>query len=145
MTETTNHRSSWTLTVPAPFVKAVRKKKTGKMFQRTPFLNLNDRDHFRVTTPIKADWRRAANNAARDADLPKGLPRVRIDATINKPRAGSYDAMNYYATLKPIVDGLIDYGICEDDSNEFVEGPFITEGIKGPAAVNLTITILEEK
>jgi hypothetical protein len=48
--------------------------------------------------------------------------------------------MNFYPTAKAIVDGLIRYGMCADDSNEYVEGPYLHEGGKGPAALVLTIT-----
>jgi hypothetical protein len=130
---------TWTLTILAPFIKPVTKRKTGKIFQRGPFLNSNDRDHFRVTSPITKAWRKESFNAAAVAGLPLDLPRIRIDAAINKQRAGRYDAMNYYPTVKAIVDGLIDYGICADDSNQYVTGPFITAGNKGPNAVTLTI------
>jgi len=130
------------VTVPAPVVKPVRKRKTGKMFQRKPWLNSNDRDHWRVTSPIRAEWRRLAAVAAVEAGLPTGLGRVRIDGAVVKERAGSYDAMNFYPTAKAIVDGLIDHGMCVDDSNEFVEGPFLVEGGKGVPSLVLTVTEL---
>lgn len=135
--------SVWALTVPAPSIKPVTKRKTGKVFQRKPWLNSNDRDHWRVTSPIVKQWRTGASEQAAATDLPKGLARVRIDAAIIKPRAGRYDAGNYYPTAKAIVDGLIDYGLCADDSNDYVEGPFLTDGGKGDAAVVLTITALD--
>ncbi|MFJ4286431.1 hypothetical protein ACIPY0_12370 [Paenarthrobacter nicotinovorans] len=129
----------WTVTVPAPYVKPVKKRKTGKMFQRKPWLNSNDRDHWRVTHPIKADWRRLAAEAAEAAGLPKGLSHVTITGHVVKARAGDYDAQNFYPTAKAIVDGLIDYGLCTDDSNRFVEGPFLFEGGKGDPSMVLTI------
>ena len=129
----------WTITVQAPAVKPVRKRKTGKMFQRKPWLNSNDRDHWRVTSPIRADWRRLAAVAAAEAGLPTGLGRVHITALVVKERAGAYDAMNFYPTAKAIVDGLIDHGMCQDDSNEFVEGPFLMEGGKGAPGLVLNI------
>jgi hypothetical protein len=131
------------VTVPAPFVKPVRKRKTGKMFQRKPWLNSNDRDHWRVLSPIRADWRRLAAEAAAAAGLPTGVGRVHITGHVVKERAGDYDAMNFYPTAKAIVDGLIDHGLCLDDSNEFVEGPFLFPGGKGPAALVLTIRELD--
>lgn len=127
------------MVVPAPVVRPVRKRKTGKVFTRKPWLNSNDRDHWRVTDPIKREWRRLAAVAAKDARLPQGLARVTITGHVIKARAGDYDAQNYYPTAKPIVDGLIDYGMCEDDSNRFVEGPFLFEGGKGEPALVLTI------
>lgn len=127
------------MTVPAPVIKPVRKRKTGKMFTRKPWLNSNDRDHWRVVHPIRADWRRLAAEAAQESGLPQGLGRVYITGHVVKERAGSYDAMNFYPTAKAIVDGLIDYGICPDDANEYVEGPFLFEGGKGAPALVITI------
>ena len=129
----------WVVTVPAPVVKPVRKRKTGKMFQRKPWLNSNDRDHWRVLSPIRADWRSNAKTAAQDAGLPQGLGRVEITGLVVKERAGTYDAMNFYPTAKAIVDGLIDHGMCLDDSNEFVEGPFLYPGPKGQPSIILTV------
>lgn len=127
------------MTVPAPVVKPVRKRKTGKLFQRTPLLNSNDRDHWRTQHPIKAGWRANAKDAADAAGIPTGLARVHITGHVVKERAGDYDAMNYYPTAKAVVDGLIDHGMCLDDSNEFVEGPFLFPGGKGSPALVLTI------
>lgn len=132
--------TSWTITVPAPYVKPVVKRKTGKVFQRQPFLNSNDRDHWRVTNPIKNGWITNAITAATEAGLPKGLAHVRIDGHIIKPHHAAYDAMNYYPTAKALVDGLTRYGLTADDSNEYVSGPFLHEGGKGPAAVIITIS-----
>lgn len=135
----------WTVVVPAPVVKPVRKRKTGKMFQRKPWLNSNDRDHWRVVAPIKADWRRLAAEAAAEAGLPTGLVRVQIDAHVVKDRAGSYDAMNFYPTAKAVVDGLIDHGMCTDDSNEYVTGPFLHEGGKGFPSLVVTVKEIGDK
>lgn len=129
----------WTVTVPAPVVKPVTKRKTGKVFQRKPFLNSNDRDHWRVMSPIRADWRRLAAEAAAAAGVPTGLARVHITGHVVKERAGTYDAMNFYPTAKACVDGLIDHGMCVNDSNEYVEGPFLLPGGKGPPALVFTI------
>ena len=129
----------WVIVVPAPTVKPVRKRKTGKLFTRKPFLNSNDRDHWRVLSPIRAEWRRLAAESAAAAGVPTGLPRVHITGHVVKERAGAYDAMNFYPTAKAVVDGLIDHGMCLDDSNEFVEGPFLHPGGKGAPALVLTI------
>ena len=131
---------SWTITVPAPTVKPVTKRKTGKVFQRQPFLNSNDRDSWRVTNPIKNGWITNAITAAEEAGLPQGLASIRIDGYIYKPRGGSYDAMNYYPTAKALVDGLTRYGLTLDDSNEYVKGPYLHEGGKGEARIIIEIT-----
>jgi len=129
----------WIVTVPAPVVKPVRKRKTGKMFQRSPWLNSNDRDHWRVVHPIRAGWRENGATAAAEAGLPQGLLKVRIDGLVVKERQGRYDAMNFYNTAKAAVDGFVDFGLCPDDSNEFVEGPFLLPGERGAAALVFTI------
>lgn len=129
-----------TLTIPAPTMKPVRKRKTGKLVTRSPFLNSNDRDHWRTTQPITKAWKANAVEAATVAQLPKGLTKVRIDGQVVKPRGGRYDAMNFYPTAKAVVDGLVEYGLVPDDSNQYLEGPFLTDGGKGPAALVITIT-----
>jgi hypothetical protein len=133
----------WVVTVPAPVVKPVVKRKTGKVFQRKPFLNSNDRDHWRVLSPIRKGWRENAAAAAAEAGLPTGLGRVEITGLVVKERAGTYDAMNFYPTAKAIVDGFIDHGMCVDDANEFVEGPFLFPGPKGAASLILTVRELD--
>ncbi|GLU58603.1 hypothetical protein [Paenarthrobacter ureafaciens] len=129
----------WRVVVPAPYVKPVRKRKTGKVVQRKPWLNSNDRDHWRVIRPITADWRANAAEAAKAAGLPTGLERVRITAHVVKARAGDYDAGNFYPTAKAVVDGLIDHGMCVDDNNRYVEGPFLHPGGKGEPALVITV------
>lgn len=132
------------LQIQAPQVKPVRKRKTGKMYQRNPMLNANDRDHWRVLGPIRAEWREKgelAGIAAKVADL--GWTRARIDAYIHRPINNKSDAGNFYPTVKPIVDGLIDAGLLPDDNDDHLEGPFQHKGEKGPYAVTLVITRLE--
>ena len=73
-----------------------------------------------------------------------GVARVNITGLVIKERGGTYDAMNFYPTAKAVVDGLIDYGLCVDDSNEYVQGPFLDPGGKGPAALVLTIKELPD-
>lgn len=134
---------TYEIVVPAPTIKPVRKRKTGKLFTRKPWLNSNDRDHWRVTNPIKKAWRENAYKAAAEAGLPMGLEYVRVDYYINKTRNGSYDAGNYYPTIKPIVDGLVDYGLVDDDSNDYLEGPYPHPGEKGDASIRVVITEAE--
>jgi hypothetical protein len=133
----------WVVTVPAPVVKPVTKRKTGKIFQRKPWLNSNDRDHWRVLSPIRKGWRENARDAADAAGLPTGLGRVEITGLVVKERAGTYDAQNFYPTAKAVVDGFIDHGMCPDDANEYVEGPFLYPGPKGSAALIVTVRELD--
>lgn len=113
------------LTIPAP----------------AKWLNSNDRLHWSRRAKLTKAWRHAAHIYARQAQLPKGLSRVRIDALVHKTTGNSFDAMNLYPTLKAVVDGLVDYGLVVDDNNDHVTGPFITDGGRQEKAmVVLTIT-----
>jgi Holliday junction resolvase RusA-like endonuclease len=114
-----------TLTIPAP----------------AKWLNSNDRMHWRPKAKLTKAWRQAAHVYARQAKLPKGLARVRIDVQVHKTTPNRYDAMNLYPTLKAVVDGLVDYGLVMDDNNDHVTGPFITDGGRDDTAkVVLTVT-----
>lgn len=116
--------SVWTITVPA----AVQ------------FLNLNQRMHWAPKADLTKKWRNTAHIAATTAKLPKGLERVHITAHIIKPTARQYDVHNLMPTLKACVDGLVDYGLILDDTNNHLIGPDLRQGGKGPAAIILTIT-----
>lgn len=116
-----------TLSIPAP----------------AKWLNANDRTHWAPKAKLTRTWRQAANVYARQARLPKGLLEVRIEAVIHKSTGNRYDAGNLYPTLKAVVDGLIDYGLCADDDNDHLAGPFITAGPRESVSrVEVTITDL---
>lgn len=116
--------ASWTLTIPA----VVR------------FINLNQRIHWAEKARLTKAWRNAAHVFASGAKLPKGLERVHIVAHIIKPTARKYDVHNLMPTLKACIDGLVDYGLIADDTNDHLTGPDLRQGDKGDAAVVLTIT-----
>lgn len=103
-----------------------------------PWLNLNHRTHWAVKAKLTKQWRNAAYVAARAANLPKGIDRVRIIAYIHKTTNREYDAHNLTSTAKAAVDGLVDYGLVADDRNRYVIGPDMREGEKRP---NCAITL----
>ena len=130
------------ITIPAPTIKPVKKRKTGKMYTRNPMLNANDHDHWRVQAPIKKEWRRRGRgygNALRLRDL--HLEHARIDYYVNKPTAGRSDAGNFYPTAKHIIDGLIDAGLLPDDNDNYLDGPFPHQGNKAPYSMTIVITL----
>jgi len=130
-----------TLHIPAPPIKPVRKRKTGKTYQRNPMLNANDRDHWRVLSPIRKAWRDLGHAHGQAAGLAAhGWQRVRIDADIHRPIASRSDAGNWYPTVKAVIDGLVDAGLIPDDNDDHLDGPFLRRGAKGPYAVTITIT-----
>jgi hypothetical protein len=129
MTAMTQTRT-WTLTIPAPAV----------MYSE------NSRHHWRKTGPAVKAWREAAFLYARQAKLPKGLARVRIDVTLHFTDARQRDRYNLHRyVVKPLVDGLSrprtvngktgvrvepGYELIADDTPQFLDGPFITIGAK---------------
>lgn len=108
------------------------------------WVNLNQRLHWAVKAKMTRAWRNAAHVAARHANAPTGLERVRITAHIHKTTNRAYDAHNLMPTLKACVDGIVaDYGLCPDDTNAHVIGPDIRHGEKRPKpAVTLEIETL---
>lgn len=115
---------AWTITIPAP----------------CKFINLNSRMHWAPKAEMTRAWRTAAHVAASKAKLPKGLQRVHIVVHIIKPTSREYDAHNLLPTMKAAVDGLVDYGLIPDDTNNHLIGPDMRPGGKGPVGVTITIT-----
>ena len=107
-----------------------------------PFLNLNQRMHWAKKAQLTKHWRRLAMVNAMAADLPRNLNRVHIIAHVTKPTNRQYDVHNLLPTLKAAIDGLVDYGLIPDDTNQHLVGPDLRQGDKGPAAVVITITEL---
>lgn len=114
----------WTITIPAP----------------VEFINLNQRMHWAKKANLTRAWRSAGLIYAMAADIPRNLARVHITAHIIKPTARQYDVHNLLPTLKAAVDGLVDYGLIPDDTNNHLVGPDLREGGKGPAGIIITIT-----
>lgn len=106
---------SWTVIIPAP----------------APWLNANSRTDRRRQTPDRRAWRDAANVYARQAKLPK-LGRAHITAELRFTDKRRRDPHNYYPTVKAVVDGLVDYGLLDDDSSEYLVGPDVRLGERLP-------------
>lgn len=107
------------------------------------FLSLNDRMHHHPKARLIKAWRQAAVEAAETAGLPKGLPRVHVGIAVVKATNRAYDVHNLVATAKAAIDGLIDYGLCADDSNDYLTGPDMRPGGTGDPALRVVVTVLE--
>lgn len=128
-------RDQLTLTIPAP----TGLNRSGKM--TALWLNTNDRSHWTRRARLARQWRTLALQYARLAKLPTGLEHAHITATIHKTRAGRWDAHNLLPTVKHAIDGLVDYGLLEDDDNTRLTGPDMRAGEPRPqACIILTIT-----
>lgn len=86
---------------------------------------------------LTATWRLAGARAA-NAVGPMAPP-VHITAWIWKPRLGRYDPNNLAPTTKALVDGIVDAGVLEDDSVQYVIGPDHRHGGKGTAKIVLEL------
>jgi len=94
-------------------------------------------------------WRSAANYAARaayaDSMLGGSMKPVRIDVTFFYRQRRVRDRMNMVASLKPVVDGLVDACIIPDDGPEWLpDTPFVHEMVhkSGPMGIEVTVTEL---
>lgn len=85
-------------------------------------LSMNKRRHRMEAARIAAEWRRAAGTYARQArrgrrgHLPPCTVTVHLPVKANRRR----DPHNFFPTVKPIVDGLVDAGLWPDDTPEWV-------------------------
>jgi len=83
-------------------------------------LSLNDRLHWAQKATLNRMWRKAAHGAAVMAQTPvhgRSLVNVSLPVrNVNQRR----DAHNFIATVKPIIDGLVDAGVWPDDNGRYV-------------------------
>ena len=122
--EEANEGRRWTLTVPAV----------------GPFINLNQRMHWAPKAKLTKAWRFGAMLTAASEALPTGLEKVHIVAHVVKSTNRQYDVHNLMPTLKACVDGLVDYGLIPDDTNDHLTGPDLRQGGKGEPSIVITIT-----
>jgi hypothetical protein len=100
------------------------------------WLNSNDRKHFRATDPHRAAWRAAGAKAVEGRE---SFEHARVTAHVWKPRAGRYDPMNLWPTVKALLDGMVDAGLFPDDDWRHVVGPDMRHGGIGPAGLVLVV------
>lgn len=86
-----------------------------------PLLNMNQRSHWRTQRANARAWRSATTIYARE-QLPRGVQLSPSIVSIELPVLGARrrDPHNYFPTVKPIVDGLVDAGLWPDDTPEWV-------------------------
>lgn len=106
-------------------------------------LSMNDRLHWAKRSRLTAAWRDTtaweAMRAIPPADRP--LPRCEVAVTIPFGRRAQRDPHNYFATVKPIVDGLVDAGLWPNDTPKWVrtvEPTLTVDKPRGPVVITLT-------
>lgn len=102
--------------------------------QPAPLLSMNDRQHW-------AAWRWNATAAAVKAipsstRMPMQPCVVSVALPVKDKRRR--DPHNYFATVKPIVDGLVDAGLWPDDTPEWVT---TVEPTLVPGATSVVVTL----
>lgn len=96
---------------------------------RPAFLNVNQRLHTQQKSKLTKLWREAGASAAREAGLTADSTKWFALALIHLPREATYDAVNYYPSVKALIDGVVtDYDLLPDDSNDYLIGPLLTRG-----------------
>jgi crossover junction endodeoxyribonuclease RusA len=84
-------------------------------------ISLNDRTHWRAKANQVSTIRSGVKLRAHSVQMPKGLKRIRVEMHYIPKDKRRRDPLNLVATLKPIEDGLVDYGLIPDDTPEFLD------------------------
>ena len=101
-------------------------------------LNSNDRMHYHVRAELTKHLREMANLEGRHyvGDLPEGeflysrKNPCHIVVHIHPPTSRRMDAPNWYPTIKPLIDGLTDMRMFEDDNDDVITAYTFIKGGK---------------
>lgn len=92
-----------------------------------PLMSMNDRLHWSARARLARSWRHAAHIAARNtintpssSRGPLPLPPSTVTVVLPVRDRRRRDPHNYFATVKPVIDGLVDAGLWPDDTPEWV-------------------------
>lgn len=106
-------------------------------------MSLNDRDHWATRNRLTKAWRGTTGWAA--LQLPKSfrpaVGKVLVEVVLPVRRMQRRDGHNFVATVKPIIDGLVDAGVvADDDTSRLVTAePRFAVGDR----VTVSVTIIE--
>lgn len=107
--------------------------------QVADWISANDRLHWAKKARLTKTWRDAGLVYARRERLPR-LDRAEIRVHVHKTTARKFDPANLAPVAKACVDGFVDYGLLEDDSAEYLDGPDMRAGEKQTQA-GLTVSV----
>ena len=97
--------------------------RSGEWVLDLPFtkqLSLNDRMHWAVKMKATKEWRDAALVLARHHRIP-ACKRILVELHYLPRTNQRRDPDNLVASLKPLVDGLVDAGVVPDDTEQWVD------------------------
>lgn len=86
----------------------------------TKQLSLNDRTNRHVKAKLNAEWREAVAWLCTAQKIP-ACGRIKVELYYAPRFNRRRDQDNLVATLKPVVDGIVDAGVVPDDTQQFVE------------------------
>jgi crossover junction endodeoxyribonuclease RusA len=101
----------WTIEIPAPCA----------------WLSMNGREHWARRAKLTRLWRAAAKTHAQRARLPR-LDRAAITCLVHRSDRRKADAHNRAATVKCVIDGLVDAGVLDDDADAYLSQVAIRSG-----------------
>lgn len=104
-----------------------------------PPLSLNGRQHYQVVARTKKSLSGEAMVRAMRARLPRGCTYADITLVYNPPDVRPRDEDNLVATLKPLVDGLVKYGLVADDDSTHVHTECRIGPVRRPGEIWLRI------
>lgn len=87
-----------------------------------PLMSMNQRTHWATNAKAVKNWRYWASIVGRSYSSPRLNRRGPSIVTVELPVPDKRrrDPHNYIATVKPIIDGLVDAGLWPDDTPEWV-------------------------
>lgn len=92
------------------------------------FVTLNQRLHHQVKAKRVKPWRSTTALVLKSFKIPPFTERAEIVAAWHGTTNARRDPSNALATLKPIIDGMVDAGVLIDDDDAHLYGPIIVLG-----------------
>lgn len=108
--------------IALPVLPHLPGKKGKAARKQSPWLSLNDRDHWARRKKLTTFFREAGRDACIDMELPN-YHRIHVVYWMSYGSGRRLDPHNYNLTAKAIIDGFVDYGLIPDDCSKFLIGP----------------------
>jgi hypothetical protein len=109
----------------------------------TPPLSLNDRMHWAQKARAAKGIRSTTHFLAMLERLPLDCRHATVTLTYHPATTRNRDTDNMFATLKPCIDGLVDYGLIPDDHSGYVTSACRIGETRKPSQLTLTIEVTE--
>lgn len=91
------------------------------LFEKPVSLNKERKMHYHTRASFVKVWLEGFMKLAEDAALPKGLGSVGFEVLPFTGTRRMQDPGNCYPSAKAAIDGLVEYGLIEDDDGQWVK------------------------